>query len=87
MELALLGVKFALGVKLMTVLALILLVPMVIVALLVNVLQSAMQLNDSSLSLLPKLAAVGITIVMSWNLIARELVRFAAEIFALVAVV
>jgi flagellar biosynthesis protein FliQ len=83
MEIAILTAKLALGVKLLSILTLVLLLPMIGVALLFNILQSAMQLTDSSLSLLPKLLTLGLTVVVSWSFISTELHRYFVEILYL----
>lgn len=85
MELTILSAKLVLCLRLLLVFVGILLVPMVLVSLLVSILQAAMQLSENSLSFLPKLGAVVISIVIGWPFITRELLSFATDLFQLAA--
>ena len=85
MELALLSAKLLLCLRLLLTFVAILLIPMVVVSLVVSVLQAAMQLTESSISFLPKLGAVVLSLLFGWQFISREMVSFSTELFQLAA--
>jgi flagellar biosynthetic protein FliQ len=57
----------------------------VVTSLVVGFLQAATQAHDSSLNFVPKLAAVGGTLLLCQAFLADELVHFSAQIFHHVA--
>ena len=76
---------FARGLLLVVVLVAVIILPSLLVGLFVSVLQAATQVNEQTLSFLPRLLAVLITVLLAGTWILQELMDLSEYIFRVIA--
>jgi len=76
---------FGRGLFLVVVLVAAIILPSLLVGLIVSVLQAATQINEQTLSFLPRLLATMITILLLGNWIIQELLEISEYIFEVIA--
>lgn len=62
-----------------------LLIPMLVVGLIIGIVQAATSINEQTLSFVPKLLILGLSLVLFGGLVIVLLTDFTAEIFALIS--
>lgn len=76
---------FARGLLLVVVLVAVIILPSLLVGLFVSVLQAATQVNEQTLSFLPRLLAVLITVLLAGTWIIQELLDLSEYIFRVIS--